>query len=123
MEVSSTKRAAHNGNIRDLDYNPNKPYTLLTCGDDRKLKIWDLRKPEKPLVTLCGHSHWVWTAKYNPSHDQLILSGGSDNLVNLWRIASCSSAPWLGGGDDENGNGEEDPPNVRVSGFLFYSLK
>lgn len=22
-------------------------------------------------------------------------SGGSDNVVNLWRIASCSSAPWI----------------------------
>ena len=26
-------------------------------------------------------------------------SGGSDSLVNLWRIASCSSAPWLGASD------------------------
>jgi hypothetical protein len=23
------------------------------------------------------------------------FSGGTDNIVNLWRIASCSSAPWL----------------------------
>ena len=34
-------------------------------------------------------------------------------MVNLWRIASCSSAPWLGADD----NGDEDPPNVRVSHF------
>jgi hypothetical protein len=24
-----------------------------------------------------------------------LRSGGSDNVVNLWRIASCSSAPWI----------------------------
>jgi len=38
------------------------------------------------------------------------FSGGSDNLVNLWRIASCSSAPWLGAEDNSN-----DPPDVKVS--------
>lgn len=60
-------------------------------------------------MTLCGHSHWVHTAKYNPFHDQLVLSGGSDNIVNLWRVASCSSSPWIGG--EDNG---DDPPDVKV---------
>lgn len=30
--------------------------------------------------------------------------------MNLWRIASCSSAPWLGSEDNSN-----DPPDVKVS--------
>jgi WD40 repeat protein len=68
---------------------------VITCGDDRKIKIWDLRNDRAPVKILAGHSHWVWSAKYNPFHDQLIASGGTDNLVNLWRVASCSSAPWL----------------------------
>lgn len=29
--------------------------------------------------------------------------------MNLWRIASCSSAPWLGSEDNSN-----DPPDVKV---------
>jgi hypothetical protein len=33
-------------------------------------------------------------------------------LVNLWRIASCSSAPWLGAEDNSN-----DPADVKVSLF------
>ena len=37
-------------------------------------------------------------------------SGGSDHVVNLWRIASCSSSPWLGSEDNSN-----DPPDVKVS--------
>ena len=37
----------------------------------------------------------------------LMCSGSTDQSVVLWRIASCSSAPWLGsdvldGGDDED---------------------
>ena len=31
-------------------------------------------------------------------------------MVNLWRIASCSSAPWLGSEDGNN----NDPPDVKV---------
>lgn len=40
-------------------------------------------------------------------------SGGSDSVVNLWRIASCSSAPWLGSEDNSN-----DPPDVKVQSNL-----
>lgn len=37
----------------------------------------------------------VWTVRYNRCHDQLLLSGGTDSLVNLWRVSSISSAPLL----------------------------
>lgn len=57
-------------------------------------------------------------------------SGGGDNVVNLWRIASCSSAPWLGADmgcieDEADLEGLEqldisrttdaDPPDIKVS--------
>lgn len=57
----------------DVDFNPNKPMTMITCGDDRKIKIWDVRSLKKPLSTLEGHTHWIWCCKYNPFHDQLIV--------------------------------------------------
>ena len=56
-------------------------------------------------------------------------SGGGDNVVNLWRIASCSSAPWLGADmgcieDEADLEGLEqldisrttdaDPPDIKV---------
>jgi WD40 repeat protein len=73
--------------IRDVDYNPNKPNMLITSGNDRQIKIWDLRYIETrreqnnrtnkytntPSKILFGHSHWVYCAKYNPFHDQLII--------------------------------------------------
>lgn len=33
--------------------------------------------------------------RYNRCHDQLLLSGGTDSLLNLWRVSSVSSAPLL----------------------------
>ena len=97
--ITSTAQVCASGyNVKDIDCNPNTPGVFITCGDDRLVRFWDIRSVSKgPLKTLLGHSHWATTAKYNPYHDQLLLSGGSDNSVNLWRVASCSSAPWLGG--------------------------
>lgn len=122
MEVTETLSGAHDGNIRDIDFNPHKPNVLSTCGDDRKVKIWDLRSLARPLKILEGHSHWVWSVRYNPFHDQLLVSGGGDNAVSLWRVASCSSAPWLGSEEESPSArgtaGEEgtssDPPDVKV---------
>ena len=86
---------AHGLSIRDIDYNPNKPYCFLSGGDDGKMKFWDFRKTASPLKVLSGHSHWVTRAKFNPFHDQLVLSGSSDSTVGLWRAASISSAPLI----------------------------
>ena len=37
----------------------------------------------------------VSSVKYNPNHDQLVVSGGTDHVVKLWRLSSISSAPLL----------------------------
>lgn len=97
---------AHTQKIRDIDYNPNRTYVVVTAGDDCRIRFWDLRKGgDRPLQSLAGHTHWVWNAKFNPSHDQLLLSCGSDNVVNLWRVSSISSAPLL---EVETKNGQTD---------------
>eukprot|EP00455_Lapot_gusevi_P012482 TRINITY_DN1593_c0_g1_i2.p1 TRINITY_DN1593_c0_g1~~TRINITY_DN1593_c0_g1_i2.p1 ORF type:complete len:212 (+),score=45.27 TRINITY_DN1593_c0_g1_i2:55-690(+) len=96
---------AHTQQLRDVDYNPNKPYHIVTGGHDRRIKFWDLRKPKLPLKILTGHTHWVWSVKYNRFHDQLVLSSGSDGQVNLWSVLSISSAPL---GDLEDHSSDKD---------------
>lgn len=73
MTISTHIKHAHHGSIRDIDYNPNKPLMLLTTGDDQKIKFWDIRNMKCPVRTIEGHSHWIYAAKYNPFHDQLII--------------------------------------------------
>ena len=82
---------AHTNQIRSLDFNPNRPNVLATSGDDCAAKFWDLRNLEKPVVTMRHHSHWVWSVRYNPYYDQLVLTGSSDSKVHLLRVASVSS--------------------------------
>lgn len=84
---------AHAQTALDIDYNPNKPFCLVSSGDDGKMKFWDVRHARTPLLTLAAHSHWVWSVRYNRFHDQLVLSSSSDSTLALWRVSSISSAP------------------------------
>eukprot|EP00594_Rhizosolenia_setigera_P013509 CAMPEP_0178972410 /NCGR_PEP_ID=MMETSP0789-20121207/20997_1 /TAXON_ID=3005 /ORGANISM="Rhizosolenia setigera, Strain CCMP 1694" /LENGTH=467 /DNA_ID=CAMNT_0020659853 /DNA_START=179 /DNA_END=1582 /DNA_ORIENTATION=+ len=116
-QKNQRRRRQHRYNIMDLDYNPNKPHVIATGGQDGLLKFWDLRASssstgssynnihssssssypgERPIkIAKGGHSHWISRVQFNPFHDQLILSGGTDSAVNLWRISSISSSPLL----------------------------
>ena len=43
-------------------------------------------------------------------------SGSSDEMVSLWRVASCSSAPWLGETTESTGNHRDDNSNETYRG-------
>ncbi|MCP9264347.1 Protein TSSC1 [Dirofilaria immitis] len=77
--------------VRNLDFNPNVQHILATCGDDFRVALWDVRKLDMPLKVLQDHSHWVWCVKFNPIHDQLLLSAGSDARLFLNSLESLSS--------------------------------
>lgn len=73
-------------------------------------RFWDIRKEKQPLLTLGGHTHWIWSVRFNRYHDQLVLTSGTDSNVNLWSVVSCSSAPMgelfdTGDFDEEKKNG------------------
>lgn len=101
--------AAHRsaGAVLDIDFNPNQPYVLSTAGPDGLIKFWDLRRTSRHPLLTCrgGHTGAAWTARYNPFHDQLVLSTGSDARCNLWRVSSISSAPLVMGLDEAEGGG------------------
>ena len=120
-----TLKQCHKFGVTDVDHNPNKPNILSSCGQDSLVKFWDLRYSstsfddngskmevstptstsmrQQPLRILRGgHMHWSTRVKYNSFHDQLLLSGGTDGMVNLWRVSSISSAPLLDLGNTSN---------------------
>lgn len=82
--------------------------------DDRLIKFWDLRNTAHPVRSLAGHSHWPFTVKYNRFHDQLILSAGTDQLVNLWRLSTISSSPIT---EFEGEQGKSDAGDFKIRTF------
>ncbi|XP_047701161.1 EARP and GARP complex-interacting protein 1 isoform X1 [Prionailurus viverrinus] len=99
---------AHGQLVRDLDFNPNKQYYLASCGDDCRVKFWDTRNVTEPVKTLEEHSHWVWSVRYNHSHDQLVLTGSSDSRVILSNMVSISSEPFGHLVDDDDLSDQEE---------------
>lgn len=91
---------AHLFGARDVEYNPNVPYQVVTAGEDATLRFWDLRQLSKSRKVLSGgHYHWTMRARFNHSHDQLLISCGTDSAVCLWRAGSVASAPLGSGGE------------------------
>jgi WD40 repeat protein len=108
-----------------------------TTGPSSSSEKYDVKmqKQHPLLVARGGHRHWATRVLYNPFHDQLVLSAGSDSIVNLWRMSTISSAPLVmleedefgtdlvgGGGGAANGESKATPsitegPNVRVSRY------
>lgn len=80
--------------IRSVDFNPNSQYYFASGGDDCRANFWDLRQTSKPTLYLQTHTHWIWSIRYNPFHDQLVLSAGSDARVALMRVQSIASEPF-----------------------------
>lgn len=100
---------AHKSTIRAVDYNPNKPYHVVTGGDDAQVFIWDVRQINEPILDIqSSHSHWVWSVAFNKLQDQLLLTSSSDTQVNLHNVVSVSSASYLDSSsedDEEDGGG------------------
>jgi len=92
---------AHSEGVRDIDFNPNKAYYMVSGGDDAKLKFWDVRNTKGPVKVLTGHQHWIWAVRYNRYHDQLVVTASSDHSVMLWNVESIFCTRFGGGRGDE----------------------
>lgn len=101
-------KGAEHGAVRDIDCNPNKPYQLVSGGDDGKIRFWDYRTGAAPLKVLPGHAHWLCAVKYNRVHDQYVLTASTDHRVKLWNVLSISSVFGLTKTDEAASKKQED---------------
>lgn len=74
---------AHRPNVLDMAYNDSKSFWICSGGSDGKLKCWDTRD-EKCSCEFKASSHWVTRTIPNPSHEQLILTAGTDSKVRIF---------------------------------------
>jgi WD40 repeat protein len=101
----------HQGYIHTLAFNSRDPI-LASCGFDGRIKLWnvphlkDLTTPNSSfstspyfgqcLQTLSGHTSSVWSVAFSPDN-QILASGSSDGLIQLWDANSGHHLQTLAG--------------------------
>ncbi|XP_052199318.1 topless-related protein 3 [Diospyros lotus] len=82
---------AHNGQVNDLAFaNPNKQPCVVTCGDDKLIKVWDLTG--RKLFTFEGHETSVYSiCPHQKENIQFIFSTAVDGKIKAWLYDNLGS--------------------------------
>ena len=76
---------SHLGVVEDVCFNKLEENIFASCGDDRKMMIWDLRQ-QIPVFNIEAHVQEVNTIDFNPFNEYLILTGSNDKTCALWDL-------------------------------------
>ncbi|CAD5119235.1 DgyrCDS7868 [Dimorphilus gyrociliatus] len=74
---------AHKNTVMQLQWNKNGNW-LLTASKDHLLKIYDLRNMKQELQVFKGHKKEATACSWNPIHENLFASAGSDGSIFYW---------------------------------------
>ncbi|KNA19336.1 hypothetical protein SOVF_060520 [Spinacia oleracea] len=82
---------AHVGGVNDLAFAyPNKQLCVLTCGDDKLIKVWDLSG--RKLFNLEGHEAPVYSIRPHYKETiQFIFSTAFDGKIKAWLYDNAGS--------------------------------
>lgn len=82
---------AHIGGVNDLAFSyPNKQLCVVTCGDDKLIKVWDLAG--KKLFTFEGHDAPVYSVcPHQKENIQFIFSTAIDGKIKAWLYDNVGS--------------------------------
>lgn len=75
----------HKSVVEDVDWNKQIDSVFVSCGDDRKMIIWDIRR-KNPVYVVEAHVETVNSAQFNPFNEYLILTGSNDKTCALWDL-------------------------------------
>ncbi|KAH9618444.1 hypothetical protein KSS87_012024, partial [Heliosperma pusillum] len=83
---------AHAGSVNDLAFSfPNKHISIITCGDDRLIKVWDAVTGAKQY-TFEGHESPVYSlCPHHKETIQFIFSTATDGKIKAWLYDNMGS--------------------------------
>uniref|UniRef100_A0A1D1XQS9 Topless-related protein 2 n=1 Tax=Anthurium amnicola TaxID=1678845 RepID=A0A1D1XQS9_9ARAE len=82
---------AHVGRVNDIAFShPNKQLCVVTCGDDKLIKVWDLNG--RKLHTFEGHEAPVYSVcPHHKENIQFIFSTALDGKIKAWLYDNMGS--------------------------------
>ncbi|KAJ2836361.1 Histone acetyltransferase type B subunit 2 [Coemansia sp. 'formosensis'] len=76
----------HTAIVEDVAWHHMHADIFASVGDDRRLLIWDTRKPEKPAQDVVAHESEVNCVAFNPMSDFVFATGSGDATIALWDL-------------------------------------
>ncbi|CEP16447.1 hypothetical protein [Parasitella parasitica] len=80
----------HKHIVRTADFNTDNT-KILTGGQEKKLRIFDLYRPEAPATELEGHNDTIKAVVWDEANHQ-ILSVGGDSNVRVWDLRTMQQS-------------------------------
>ncbi|KAL6972859.1 Topless-related protein 4 [Sarracenia purpurea var. burkii] len=83
---------AHTGNVSDLAFaHPNKQLCVITCGEDKTIKVWDAATGSKQYI-FEGHQLPVYSVcPHTKENIQFIFSTSVDGKIKAWLYDNLGS--------------------------------
>jgi histone-binding protein RBBP4 len=78
----------HVGVVEDVAWHPHDANIFGSVGDDKKLILWDTRKPMDDAINMQVEAHTaeVNCLSFNPFNEHIVATGSADKTVALWDI-------------------------------------
>ncbi|XP_047321907.1 topless-related protein 4-like isoform X2 [Impatiens glandulifera] len=83
---------AHAGSVNDIAFSyPNKPLSIVTCGEDRLIKVWDVITGARQYI-FEGHEAPVYSVcPHQKENIQFIFSTATDGKIKAWLYDNVGS--------------------------------
>ena len=75
----------HTSECEDVCFSKKKNNIFATCGDDKKVNIYDYRI-KNPAYTVLAHEAEINSLDFNPQNENLYITGSNDKTVALWDL-------------------------------------
>lgn len=86
----------HGSVVEDCCWNEKNANILLSVGDDNRIFIWDITKPEK-WIHCVEDAHQknseINCCSFNPWEEHMFATGGTDSKVLLWDMRKLNEGP------------------------------